>query len=663
MASVRFTESPENFLLENDLIRLEYSKNRALFTLDFLDSGKPQTRACGLEFRYQGKMYTHEDVCAFPCSVSCREKDGETVVTLQRAFGPLTLRQIFRLHQDKRYLLVHLEMEGRDIISSNYLCPLYVQGQAFPLPGAKTPRLLYVPYDNDKWIRFKAQEMQTCGTSYEVTAVYDDDSRNGYIIGSVTHDLWKTGVTTHGGYGELSTLRIFGGAADANTRDPYHPHGKVRGKVIASPVMMIGYYDDFRDGMTAYGKLCAEYLPAPKWNEGVIFGWNSWACLTTSICYDAFAKVSDTFAKWKELGYENNGAVYVNFDSFWDRLTPEELKACVDLCHSRGQKAGIYYTPFTCWTHNFDQVVEGTEGRYTYRDIILRDENDDPIPPIAGGYPIDPTHPGNLMRVDAAMKRFVDMGFDYLKVDFMSHGACEGVHYQHEITTGVAAYHYGLKAMCRHIQPEVLGCPFFLDFSIAPLFPHGYANARRISCDSFGQIYDTEYMLNSLTYGFWQHNTIYNFADPDHTCLYRSVGRPVSEEEEARSRLLASCIGGTVLLLSDDYRVPEAVERSERLLTREFLDVARKGDVFRPAECFDGEKASRFFYRVDGNRTWLAAFNYADEPCTLSLPVSRLEGVAEDAMFTSADGQVKACGPVLDIPLAARGCALLHWDK
>lgn len=662
-ANCTFAKQEEGFILQNEYIRIEYAADKALYELSFLDSGKPATRGCGLEFRYQGRMYTHHDVCVCPTDIRCEDTAEETKVTVERLFGPLIVRQIFRLSTQSRYLQLQLELEGRDMISSNYICPLYIQGQVFPLPGAKTPRLLYVPYDNDKWIRYKAQEMQTCGTSYEVTAVYDDDSRNGYIIGAVTHDQWKTGITTHGGYGELSMLRIFGGAADANTRDPYQPHGKVRGKCIASPVMMVGYYDDFRDGMEAYGRLCAHYLPAPEWNEGVIFGWNSWACLTTSICYDAFAKVSETFQKWQPLGYENNGTVYVNFDSFWDRLTPEELKASVELCHARGQKAGIYYTPFTCWHNNFDRPVEGTNGRYTYRDIILRDDNDDPIPPIAGGYPIDPTHPGNIQRVDAAIKSFIDLGFDYLKVDFMSHGACEGVHYQHEITTGVAAYHYGLKAMCRQIQPEVLGRPFFLDFSIAPLFPHGYANARRISCDAFGQMYDTEYMLNSLTYGFWQNGTIYNFTDPDHTCLYQSVGRPVSSENEAHSRMLASCIGGTVLLLSDDYRIPKAAARTEKLLRREYLDVARTGGVFRPVECADGEKASRFYCRMDGSRTYLAAFNFSAEPAVLTLPVDRIGQLPANAEFITGDGAVRLSGPVLEIPLEGHGCILLHHDQ
>lgn len=652
----------EGFDLANDSVRLTYTIDRCIFQLTFPGSDKPATKDCGMEFRLYGRMYTHEDLCTAAATIHEAETDGQTVVTVARTFGTVTVRQIFLLRVGAPYVLMKLELEGQDIISSNYLCPLYIQGTVFPLPHAVTPRLLYVPYDNDKWGRYKAQELQTCGTSYEFTVIYDDHSCNGYVVGSVTHDQWKTGITTHGGYGELSTLRIFGGAADANTRDPYQPHGKVRGKVISSPVVMAGYYADFREGMRAYGQVCASYCPAPQWQEGVIFGWNSWACLTTHICFDAFAQVSKTFASWQSLGYENHGTVYVNFDSFWDRLTPEELRASVELCHAHGQKAGIYYTPFTCWHKRFDQVVEGTNGQYTYRDILLRDENDQPIPPIAGGYPIDPTHPGNIMRVDAAIRRFIDLGFDYLKVDFMSHGACEGVHYRHEITTGIAAYHYGLQAMCRQIQPEVLGRPFFLDFSIAPLFPHGYANARRISCDSFGQIYDTEYMLNALTYSFWQNGTIYNYTDPDHTCLYQSVGRPVSTVNEARSRLLASCIAGTVLLLSDDYRTKPAAERTQALLTPEFLEIAREGKAFLPVECHDGEKASRFFYRQDAGRIYLAAFNFHPESATLTLPVARIGTLPEHALFTNADGSMHVQGPVLEIALAGCDCVLLHCD-
>jgi len=45
----------------------------------------------------------------------------------------------------------------------------------------------------------------------------------------------------------------------------------------------------------------------------------------------------------------NNGTVYVNLDSYWDSLSDAQLVAFASLCHSNGQKAGIYWTPFVFW--------------------------------------------------------------------------------------------------------------------------------------------------------------------------------------------------------------------------------------------------------------------------------------------------------------------------
>lgn len=663
MGKAVFTNESERYVLKNDEVEIILTADPPQCEILFPHSGMPSTRFCSFEFRYREQMIEGSMLAGCPRSVLSRREQDRTEAELQIQMGVVKVRWVLSLPDEGSMLFIRLYLEGNDIISSNYLCPVYVQGRAFPLPGAERPRLLYVPYDNDKWIRYQAQELQTCGTSYEVTSVYDDASRQGYIIGSVTHDQWKTGIITHGGYGELSMLRAYGGAADANTRDPWQRHGAVRGKTIASPVIMIACADDFRRGLISYGEVNARLAPPPPWKDGVIFGWNSWACLTTSIDLPAYLKVSETFEKWKENGFENRGQVYVNFDSFWDRLTQKELEEAVRTVHARGQKAGIYYTPFTCWTRELDRVVEDTDGQYTWRDLILRDEHDNPIPPIAGGYPVDPTHPGNVMRVNRRIRWFLDMGFDYLKVDFMSHGACEGVHYLRSCTTGVEAYHYGLKKMWEPLQELGSGKSFFVDFSIAPLFPHGYAHARRVSCDSFGQIYDTEYMLNSMTYAFWQCGTVYAYTDPDHTCLYRSVGRPVSALAEARSRLLASVISGTVLLLSDDYRNSDAVSRTEALLTREYLDVARCGRVFLPVECSQGTAASRFFCRDDGDRVYLAAFHYGEEDTVLELPLARLGKVPDNARFVSEADGMDLTGPVLRIPLGARACTLLHWDR
>jgi len=80
-------------------------------------------------------------------------------------------------------------------------------------------------------------------------------------------------------------------------------------------------------------------------------------------------------------------------------------------------------------------------------------------------------------------------------------------------------------------------------------------------------------------------------------------------------------------------------------------------------ECFDGEKASRFYCRVDGSRTYLAVFNFSAEPAVLKLHVDRIGQLPANAEFLTGDGAVRLSGPVLEIPLEGHGCILLHHDQ
>lgn len=86
--------------------------------------------------------------------------------------------------------------------------------------------------------------------------------------------------------------------------------------------------------------------------------------------------------------------------------------------------------------------------------------------------------------------------------------------------TGLQAYNLGMALIKNRLDPMVIGRPFFINLSIAPMFPHQYAHSRRIYCDAFGTLKDTEYMLSSLTYGWWMNGTIYPFNDPEHTVLF-----------------------------------------------------------------------------------------------------------------------------------------------
>jgi alpha-galactosidase len=514
-----------------------------------------------------------------------------------------TMKQQFTVYEDKPFIAVRIELaaEGDVPLETGYMAPVLVQvadGGSFGLglPDEHELRALLVPFDNDKWVRYESVAMPGVMESYEATAVYDPITRKGLVMGSITHDTWKTGLKISGASPTaIDRLEVYGGATGELTRDSI-PHGIVKGLTVQSPVVFIGSYMDFRDGMEAFGRANAAIAPALPWKYAVPFGWNSWSAAADKLDYDLYVQTSDFLRGIRDEGFHNNGVVYINFDSFWTNLSEEQLESAVKHVWNNGQKAGIYWTPFAFWGNDYGREVEGTDGRYKYEDLLLRDRNGNILPSLDGGIAIDPTHPGNLLRTDFHMKRFVDWGFEYVKLDFLGHGALEGRHYESNIHTGIQAYNFGMDYLTRLLDPDRIGRPFHINLSIAPLFPHQYGHSRRISCDAFGLLSDTEYMLNSLTYGWWMNDSLYRFNDPDHTVLYQSYNQEATSEHEGRTRLNASVISGTVLLMGDDFRKEEARRRaSEWLSNTDITDLAQRGQTFVPVQGTSGSEASDVF--------------------------------------------------------------------
>src|SRR5262249_47416540 len=148
-----------------------------------------------------------------------------------------------------------------------------------PGPGAD-PRVLDVPFDNDEWVRFDSRALGNwdfTGTSYELTTVYEASSRRGLVVGSVTHDFWKTGLYYDATKGRLRRLNVFGGVPTADKptqvgatygKDGTHDiakHGAMSGKKISGPTAFVGWFADWRDGLEAYGAANAVVAPPRAW--------------------------------------------------------------------------------------------------------------------------------------------------------------------------------------------------------------------------------------------------------------------------------------------------------------------------------------------------------------------------------------------------------------
>lgn len=577
---------------------------------------------CNGERVVSSREYTHRSFTQ--SSVNDVFGAGKVFSVVYTAEGLPTLTHSFYLYPAFDYILTDFTLQGEGEVASNYMAPVNVDALQ-PIDGDNNAlRMLFVPFDNDCWIRYASHPAQFNSlTSYEVTAMFNNDTRNGIVVGSVEHDNWKSAITVTCDTlnNTFASMRCYGGVADSLTRDS-KPHGTIKGASIKSPKVMLGNFADWRDGLDTYGEANALVAPPKAWNKAVPFGWNSWGALQFDLTYEKAIEVSDFYRDHLQCNNFHNAdtLVYTGLDSGWNSFTEDQLRAFVERCKANGQVAGIYWTPFVHWGRNPNQYIEHGEG-YQFKDVYLYANGKHQT--LDGGRAIDPTHPA----IEATMKYFSDLftrlGYEYVKLDFMTHGAMEADSwYLPEIQTGIQAYNYGLKLIEKYFGH------MYINFSISPAFPAQYAQSRRIACDAWNKIKDTEYTLNALSYGWWLDKP-YQFNDPDHIVLRDAT------EGENRARVTSGVITG-IFICGDDFSAGGAEvdkERAKKFLTNADVITIANGVSFRPVEgC--GERSENQFIRIeDDNTAHYAIFNYTDQPLDATIDMQRL-GLDSSATYT-----------------------------
>jgi len=539
--------------------------------------------------------------------------NNEVDVTLTGSGLP-TMKQVFILDRDNSFL-TRLEVYGAGL-QSRCMGPVVMDTTGgVDIGSYNDDRALIVPFDNDSWtFAYNALPINSTGTSYEVSAFYDNTTRNGLVVGSVTHDTWKTGVHFQGSNNRLRVLNVFGGETSRDTRDVL-PHGLVSGNPIVSPTVFVGFDTDWRALMEAYADANTAIAPRLAWTGGVPFGWNSWYAYGMGVGYSNATAVSNFIRNNLQTNHFNNqGVVYINLDSGWNNLGDAQLQQFANYCHSNEQKAGIYWTPFVYWgtaAQGSNSVMTGAS--YRWSDAYLRTP-DGLVQTNNVGIALDATHPGTTQMINYYIGYFKDRGFDYLKLDFLSHGAMEGRHYDTNVMTGIQAYNQGMQHLVAHNNGRM-----FLNESIAPIFPYQYAHSRRVACDTSGTISDTAFEMESVSYGWWIGGRLYQFNDPD---IMKFAGVTANEN---LSRLISCAASGTVFLNGDDLAAPAGQHLALTYLTNpDICEVARTGTGFRPVEGNTGTNATDVFVRKDDNSWYVAVFNYTSSSAIKTLSLSRL---------------------------------------
>ena len=583
----------------------------------------------------------------------------------------LRLVQHFELLSGKPFFLLSCYVEDlrHKNTESNFIAPLdfgYPDENCNPLFRSLDQKMLLVPYDNDMWVRYESASLRPGRTSYDITAIYDEKTNNGLIIGALDFTDWKNAVRCSSTDARCYTA--FSGVADAGTHDCM-PHGTLIGETVTSSRFMCGWYDDIRFGLEEYGRVCMEGKPSFSWGGPVPFGWNSFAGVSFEMPLVQHWKEASRFIKEEIPDFcDAEGRTYINLDANFF-LSRKELINAINEMHERGQKAGSYMAPLI--SHSLLGMIplRGSAGK-TMKSIVMKDSEGKQFPAVDGSVPVDITIPAAEKNLRLWIQELVEDGFDYIKIDFLSHGAVEGPRHDKNVRTGRQALSRVYDILREELDPEKIGRDIFIDLSIAPLFPAGGGHGRRCCCDAFGHHEDVRYVLNALNFGWWTSGTLYRFADPDHTVLYHAFPdkREPTDLNSARSRLLASVISGTVMLLSDNYGptgeeadVQNAKERALELANNpEINKVARFGSAFRPLDL--KSDTTDLYYLLHDSCVYVAVFNFDLQEKEMIVPLERVGAKKTGNVTHLWSGRSETYNGNLSVRMQGYDCDLLKFE-
>ena len=558
----------------------------------------------------------------------------------------VTLKQLFTFHSDKEYMTVRVAIEGDEGIEveSRQMIALATETETAPLKGEMN-RTLWVPFDNDGHVKYKNLTLtdNTENISHEVTAIFDGDSRYGIVAGSIDHDTWKSAIKVKGKDGnKLTKFHCHSGYTSSSTRDS-RSHGKIGGKEIASARFFIGIFDDWREGLDTYASTNALVAPPAEWTKGNPMGWNSWGVMQTKVNYDGVYETARFIrdSLYRYGFHDNEGKTVISLDSYAeDNISGENIKKLGTKIFSNNaytengvkqpgtnQTLGHYYGPFIIWEWTLDDKVEGTGANgipeYYWQDAALKVNGNIYKVSSNGGYATDPTHPAVKANIEYTLKQWNEWGVKYVKADFLNNGIIEGDSwYNPEITTGVQAYNYGMKIL---LETAKLYDMYIVE-SISPIFPYQYAHGRRVSCDRFSEIAESEYVLNAISYGWWT-DKLYAVNDPDHLVMCKQNNGARETMGENRARATSGMVTGAYIF-GDNFSLKglkggakpgyaaQSRKRAYEIMGNADINeyVRNNTGSFRPLDGHkpsDGQQAESIFVRDTEKYFYLAVFNYS----------------------------------------------------
>lgn len=420
------------------------------------------------------------------------------------------------------------------------------------------------------------------GTSYWVTSVFDNANKHGFVAGAATTFKWKSMQYLREASTPNGSLTGF---------SVYNAGGEQSGTSVSTDKFFLGYFSDYQAGLEQFGEMYAVAEPKLSWTDDVPIGFNTWYPYYTYPTADAILPMTDYFEDHlKSLGYN-----YMNLDCCYQGVkgvqVEQNLENFVDYVHSKGMKAGTYSAPFAI----FDDLAATVPGTsYTFGNIALKDASGNPIKSYINTYIVDATHPGGQAYIQWIMDHYhVTPGFDYVKLDFIDLGMYDGKFYD-TTKNGMQAYRIGMQIM----RDTLLAAPqdIYINESIAPLMPGGYAHGRRTGVDTtigLESYPGIERQALNTAASWWTNGTLYEYNDAD-MLFPENIINGFDKMTLNEGTLLATAIalGGGHWLVGDN--VPLLAEDRMAILQNEgILDLVKKGNAAKPV------KMSNFYHKLE----------------------------------------------------------------
>ncbi|QEC40182.1 alpha-galactosidase [Pseudobacter ginsenosidimutans] len=565
----------------------------------------------------------------------------------------VSLVQYITVYENSLFVLATAEARSANgsTVETRNISPVTILPQQkgrLRIPGNQAIFTDY-PFDNDNWVdviarKWPENERSVTGTSYELASAYDETSKSGFVIGSILHDFWKTGIIYGTGIAPntIDSLIVYGGAATRDIpglpdsyggKDGTHdvmPHGTQQGASVYAPLVYLSASPDVRNDLLAFGNTLKKVNGYSEWKKPAPFYWNSFG-VEGVLGYEKvmmpgdMAKIVDYIHSLPN--FNSSTQPVLSIDSYDQNIySTEVLKSIGRYGKKKGQLMGFYFIPFSLWTwktHINESKLTGTE--HMLRDVVLLDDKGNYVPYKDGdwgAFPIDPTHPYTRDFIIGQLQKAKAIDAKFIKIDFLSAGALESARrYDPQVRSGIQAYNYGMK-MLRQLVDSIMGPDIFITQAISPLFPNQYAHTRFLSTDvhshlrndlpGFPHYGSTAASMISATNFWWTQGTLWPYTNMDVVVMKRFQKHKELNEQDVKVRLLSMIVMGSIMGDGSDFRDKLAAGRGRLFLNnKDVCDLFSKPRAFTPLRFPVGNRQDQqLSYYLPGDTLMLAAFNF-----------------------------------------------------